>query len=484
MQYVGKPYRWGGDDPISGVDCCLAGSSLVLTVDGVKPIKDMVEGDKVLSIHDGKLVQNRVIGVHKNGVKPVFKIKTTSSTIFATDNHRFLALPKVEGKPGGWSTRRTLEWVETKDLYKNIVVVMGRNISIEDEYPEFNDSALLFFGAMIGDGSIAQDKNGFNLCLVGDKKLLLLEKYKEAVKSGFGYSNKITFHPSHGLKFNCYRTTHKLIAMGMFGKSCNRELPSWVWRLSNRQLGILLQGYLETDGSRYERDSGEKGYTVATASPLLANQWHQLLHSRRYLVSNICVNRRLRPIFINGKEVKDAKPLYYFTINDSEVPLTPASVKNAYERIGLDKSFVFSTIRKIEPAGETETFDLTIEGSHNYIANGFVVHNSGLALEFLIAAGVLPHGTDMTSANLCTHLKSIKGERTSIPKFGSMVFYGNPINHVGIALNPHIMIEAGGGDSSVVNLEAAAKKNAFVKVRPIDYRKGLNQIVHPPYPWE
>lgn len=109
---------------------------------------------------------------------------------------------------------------------------------------------------------------------------------------------------------------------------------------------------------------------------------------------------------------------------------------------------------------------------------------SGLAIEFLIAAGVLPHGFDATSANLCTHLKSIKGERTSIPKFGSMVFYGNPINHVGIALNPHLMIEAGGGDSTVTNLESAAKKNAFVKVRPIDYRKGLNQIVHPPYPWE
>ena len=109
---------------------------------------------------------------------------------------------------------------------------------------------------------------------------------------------------------------------------------------------------------------------------------------------------------------------------------------------------------------------------------------SGLAIEFLIASGVLPHGFDASSAVLCNHIKKIGGERTSIPKFGSLVFYRNPINHVGIALDQHLMIEAGGGDSSTVNEESAALRNAFVKVRPIDYRKGLNQIVHPVFFWD
>ena len=109
---------------------------------------------------------------------------------------------------------------------------------------------------------------------------------------------------------------------------------------------------------------------------------------------------------------------------------------------------------------------------------------SGLAIEFLTAAGVLPHKFDASSAVLCSHLKKIGGERTSIPKFGSLVFYGNPINHVGIAITPHLMIEAGGGDSSTINEESAALRNAFVKVRPIDYRAGLNQIIHPKFFWE
>jgi len=109
---------------------------------------------------------------------------------------------------------------------------------------------------------------------------------------------------------------------------------------------------------------------------------------------------------------------------------------------------------------------------------------SGFVIEFLMACGIASHGYDASSAQLVDFLKSKGGERTSIPKFGSIVFYGTPINHVTIALDPHLMIEAGGGDSTVVDQSSAAKKNAFIKVRPIVYRKGLNQIIHPKYDWE
>lgn len=109
---------------------------------------------------------------------------------------------------------------------------------------------------------------------------------------------------------------------------------------------------------------------------------------------------------------------------------------------------------------------------------------SGLAIEFLTAGGILPFGYDSTADGLCAYLKTIGGQRTSIPKLGSLVFYGVPkIIHVGIALDKDLMIEAGGGKSTTVDLKSAANDNAFIKVRPINYRKDLNQIVHPPFAW-
>jgi replicative DNA helicase len=41
---------------------------------------------------------------------------------------------------------------------------------------------------------------------------------------------------------------------------------------------------------------------------------------------------------------------------------------------------LWERIRSIEPAGEAEVFDLRLPATGNFIANGFVVHNSG-ALE-------------------------------------------------------------------------------------------------------
>ena len=45
----------------------------------------------------------------------------------------------------------------------------------------------------------------------------------------------------------------------------------------------------------------------------------------------------------------------------------------------------YEQITSIEPAGEAETYDLSIEGNHNFLANDFVVHNSHAASFALIA---------------------------------------------------------------------------------------------------
>ena len=45
----------------------------------------------------------------------------------------------------------------------------------------------------------------------------------------------------------------------------------------------------------------------------------------------------------------------------------------------LDKGdFTIATVLGVDPDGEQDTWNLTVEGSHNFIADGIVVHNSGL----------------------------------------------------------------------------------------------------------
>ncbi len=42
-----------------------------------------------------------------------------------------------------------------------------------------------------------------------------------------------------------------------------------------------------------------------------------------------------------------------------------------------DDGYYLVRVRQVEPAGEREVFDLTVPGTHAYLANGFVSHNSG-----------------------------------------------------------------------------------------------------------
>ncbi|MDP2913755.1 MAG: vitamin B12-dependent ribonucleotide reductase [Candidatus Omnitrophota bacterium] len=43
----------------------------------------------------------------------------------------------------------------------------------------------------------------------------------------------------------------------------------------------------------------------------------------------------------------------------------------------LDKKYFFTTVSCVRPLGVMDTYDITVRGTHRYIANGFITHNSG-----------------------------------------------------------------------------------------------------------
>lgn len=108
---------------------------------------------------------------------------------------------------------------------------------------------------------------------------------------------------------------------------------------------------------------------------------------------------------------------------------------------------------------------------------------SGYVIELLQSVGVLPPLFDMTADGLWHHFDS---ERASEPRFGALVFFGNPqkVTHVGFCVNNKFMLEAGGGGSRTTDREKAAEQNAYIRLRPIHTRRDLVGFVHPRYPWK
>lgn len=89
---------------------------------------------------------------------------------------------------------------------------------------------------------------------------------------------------------------------------------------------------------------------------------------------------------------------------------------------------------------------------------------------------------DKTAAGL---YEFFKNESHRVRKMGALAFYGEErISHVAMFLDEERIIEAGGGDETTTTLEAAIKKNAYVRIRPYDRRKDLRVILAPErLPW-
>ena len=70
--------------------------------------------------------------------------------------------------------------------------------------------------------------------------------------------------------------------------------------------------------------------------------------------------------------------------------------------------------------------------------------------------------------------KYIGVSKDGVIRKDSILLFGRDytsISHIAIALDDNLMIEAGGGDKRTTNKEIAAQMNAYVRIRPISWRK-------------
>ena len=106
---------------------------------------------------------------------------------------------------------------------------------------------------------------------------------------------------------------------------------------------------------------------------------------------------------------------------------------------------------------------------------------SGLVQELLSAAGIDPVGDQSAQA---FHDHFVKTSQPNVMGPGALAFYGKSekeISHITFMIDERFCIGANGGGSKTVDEAAADKANAFVKIRPVDYRSDLVAILMPKY---
>jgi hypothetical protein len=430
----GKRYLWSAVGP-DRYDCCIVAGVRIYGPDGAKPIEDVRAGDRVYSYVDGKLTSHAVTAAWQSIHQPVFKVRTRNRTVTASANHPFLRVVKtgtervqkvddgewpgpITGRRRGihecsvstctsrsrtyglcpkhagryekygdprvaWeSTRATFgtEWSRVDHLNRGDLLVQPRIMPTDPiGMPTLADGTVIdqdvawLIGASVGDGTVTD--SGLRLCLFGEYR----ERAIGIIEQKWG--GKPRRGESYGIVVSNVRVARAMTALGMRCLGPDKRVPQAVWSWEPALQRAFLEGYCDADGHRPADQARHGERTYHSASRQLIEDARALHLALGDPVSNITVTKRAKPIVIKGKTVKNARDQHSFAVwprskkSDGEARLRQAPGLAEWLE---GKDFTVAPLLAVDPDGEQDTWDLEVEDAHNFIADGVVVHNSGL----------------------------------------------------------------------------------------------------------
>jgi len=385
---------------------CLRGSSLVWTDTGMRPIKEFVGGERVFSLDEAtkRIVEAVVVGSACSGEKEVFEITARGRTIGASANHPFLVL-RDNRDEGRERARYRTEWVAVEDLR------VGDLVAIATDLPDYGEPAMLdrpervegdrfpgltsedfawWAGVYLGDGYIHHRGDHAALEIAVDPTdTVLIDEIVRVTKSLFGIELSLA---SDGLRL-CGRGTAALVEFvelnGLGGTAHTKRTPWWVQSIPLAERLAFLAGFIDADG--YVRDH------ATSKDPVLTSANECLLHDLRELAS-LCGIGSSRVITFTGRHPFERDRVmtgYRLQLSGTNVDRLPCrsprraerlhrrayghsyrSTKGTSFRTHTSDMLGFVRIERIESVGVELTYDIEVAGHHNFVADGFVVHNS------------------------------------------------------------------------------------------------------------
>lgn len=383
---------------LGGKPNCIAKEQLILDPDTGR-LSTLDKISRVNSIeleNDNALRIERVSDYIDSEKQECFEvISSTGHTAMTTAKHRFYT-------PNGWKILKELSPGDTIAQPAQLVT------ESPSEDPEFSVDQSIFLGLMLGDGNMTQPRPLFT-----NDDPVILERIKELAVGIFGDNIQCpvydtdTENPTYemiGFTQSDWKrnrdeggrclpnpVTNWFKMLGLFGKTAHdKHIPERLFSTTNRNLMFLLKGLFSTDGSIYLSSSkGHTRYTIeySSVSEILIKQVQHLL-LRFGIVSSI---RRKRSV-LNGKEfhswllsIRDRLGVTRFIseigfLGRKETLAKSLDIKitqGTLNKSKYDGSIYWSKIKSITPIGIKETCDITVNKTHNFCLDGFVLHNSG-----------------------------------------------------------------------------------------------------------
>ncbi len=349
---------------------CLTGDSLVLKNNDVVPIAEIKPGDMVYSLTpEFEIGRSRVVATRDNPPEPVFDLVLQNHRrVRATANHPFLVMRKV-------GRTRRVGWLPVASI------VDGDELGVVGQSPDFgqphcfapvprrarsrkpfrapetsSEDLLWLLGFYLGDG-FTDGPNRIAFAVPDEDPAC--DRVRTLVHELFGLET--TRARGIVLRVASAPLVDWLAAAGFTGNAHTKRIPAWVFRLPHGQKRALIDGYIAADG---HVRPGHKNMSVTSASRALLEQ-----------VRHLAISAGMNPLKITTWTRTERKPL-----GVEEKAYTHHFLYFGAE--SLDGPVHFVPIAAMDYAGEATTYDIEVEGTANFIANGIFAHNSRLTMKY------------------------------------------------------------------------------------------------------
>lgn len=337
---------------------CLTGDTKILMGDSSwKKIIDVKKGDIVCSFKNKQLVRQKVLDFIPQGTDMVYQIKTDRHTIKANERHPFLTITQKQHKFGE-------KWIRVKDLKVGDKVLTIARVNNETSKRNYDGRFLRsdFFyllGYLYGDGWLIKSKNrDYGVACANSIYPDRDKKIKDLFHKWFGKEPKQTKYGYVRLdNRNACRWLEKI---GFSGNAKTKRVPGWLFSMRSCYKKSFIDGIIAADGWKTRGD----GYRIELVNKGLIEDLYWLSLTCGYRPTTIFTRKRVIKAPNSPKETTGTFYSLGLTFN----------TRQAY---GLNQyTWRWERVKSITKLGKEKIYDLSIEGSQNFIANGYVVHNT------------------------------------------------------------------------------------------------------------
>lgn len=352
---------------------CLTGDSDVLMADGTwKKIVDVEPGEEVWSVDTDNakrspLVKKRVERMIPQGMADVYRVKTKRHSLDCTGNHPFLTFAEC---PCCGTKNGKLIWKKAEDLEKGEFVLTSKQVQTGYRKKIWNNKFATkdfywLFGFLMGDGWVTRAGKRTAVCACYGEDEKINKKVRRLMKKYFGNVYKTDF--------GYYRVDtvkgRDIEKWGIQGGAKGKRIPRWIFKSRPNLKRAFLRGLIDADG--YEQVKGDAFRIELTNKELIENV-HKLSLTCSVRPTSIYHRKRTIQPPNSPEPVESETWSVGLVFKHWQEKENKTACETPFELLGLR----MERIESVENTGTEEVYDLTIEDTHNFISNGYVVHNT------------------------------------------------------------------------------------------------------------